>query len=482
MSVLKRNIAFNTLLSISQILFPLVTFPYASRVLGPQAMGAVSFADNFTTYFLIFSALGIPLYGIREVAKVKNNPEALGKVFSELIFIHFLTSVISVVILFVISYFTHRLRTNFALYQIGMAVLMGNVFIAEWFFQGIEKFKYIALRTVFLRMLTVALLFLLVHTIEDRNTYYALNLLATILAAVTNMYAVNKIVKISFKQLSLKKHLKPLFIIFSNSVVTTIYLVFDSIILGFLTKDVNVGYYSAAMRISKLSLAIIGVLSAVLLPRLTIAFQNENLSEAKSLLAKSMNFVIFLSVPIALGTYCLSDEIILLFAGKSYLPAVSSLQILCFIVIFVGIAQIFSHQILLPLHQERKILYASLFGVVVSLSLNFILIPYLKQDGAAISSLITELCVTVALFFYAFKLLNFKFPVLQVIQSTLTCAAFFIFKYLVLKLTLIPVLVILYTFILSGTFYIVAQLFIWKNRNVLDILSGFGPLKFLQKI
>jgi len=482
MSVLKRNIAFNTLLSISQILFPLVTFPYASRILGPQAMGAVSFADNFTTYFLIFSALGIPLYGIREVAKAKNNPEALGKVFSELIFIHFITSAISVIILFVISYFTHRLRTNFALYQIGMAVLMGNVFIAEWFFQGIEKFKYIALRTVFIRMLTVALLFLLVHTIEDRNTYYALNLLATILAAITNMYAVNKIVKISFKQLSLKKHLKPLFIIFSNSVVTTIYLVFDSIILGFLTRDVNVGYYSASMRISKLSLAIIGVLSAVLLPRLTIAFQNDDLTEAKSLLAKSMNFVIFLSVPIALGTYCLSEEIILLFAGKSYLPAVSSLQILCFIVIFVGIAQIFSHQILLPLHQEKKILYASLFGVVVSLSLNFILIPYLKQDGAAISSLITELCVTVALFFYAFKLLNFRFPVMQVIQSILTSAAFFIFKYLVLKLTLIPVLVILYTVILSGTFYIVAQLFIWKNRNVLNILSGFGPLKFLQKI
>lgn len=445
-------------------------------------MGAVSFADNFTTYFLIFSALGIPLYGIREVAKAKNNPDALGKVFSELIFIHFITSVVSVIILFLISYFTNKLRTNFELYQIGMAVLLGNVFIAEWFFQGIEKFKYIALRTVSIRLVTVALLFLLVHTVEDRNTYYALNLLATILAAATNMYAINKITKISFKKLSLVKHLKPLFIIFSNSVVTTIYLVFDTIILGFLTRDVNVGYYSASMRISKLSLAIIGVLSAVLLPRLTIAFQNNDLTAAKSLLSKSMNFVIFLSVPIALGTYCLSEEIILLFAGNSYLPAVSSLQILCFIVIFVGIAQIFSHQILLPLHQEKKILYASIFGVVVSLSLNFLLIPVLKEDGAAISSLATEFCVTIALFFYAFRLLKFKFPVLEVVKSTLTCTAFFIIKYLILKLTLIPVLVILYTVLLSAIFYLVAQLFIWKNRNVLDILSGFGPLKFLQRI
>lgn len=482
MSVLKRNIAYNTLLSISQILFPLITFPYASRVLGPAAMGAVSFADNFTTYFLIFSALGIPLYGIREIAKVRNDRNGLGKVFSELIFIHLFTSIVAIIILFVISYFTNKLSANFELYQIGMAVLLGNVFIAEWFFQGIEKFKYIALRTVAIRMITVALLFILVHSVEDRNTYYALNLLATILAAIMNMYAVSKMVKISFRNLALKKHLKPLFIIFSNSIVTTIYLVFDTIILGFLTKDVNVGYYSASMRISKLSLAIIGVLSAVLLPRLTIAFQNNDFAEAKSLLGKSMNFVVFLSVPIALGTYCLSQEIILLFAGNSYFPAVSSLQILCFIVIFVGIAQIFSHQILLPLHQEKKILYASLFGVVVSLALNFTLIPYLKENGAAISSLATEFCVTVVLFFYASNLLKFKFPVLQILQSIATCAVFFVIKFLILKLTLVPVLVILFTVVLSAIFYLCAQLFIWRNKNVLDILSGFGPLKFLQKI
>ncbi|RYD79942.1 MAG: hypothetical protein EOP55_03495, partial [Sphingobacteriales bacterium] len=250
----------------------------------------------------------------------------------------------------------------------------------------------------------------------------------------------------------------------------------------FLTKDVNVGYYSASMRISKLSLAIIGVLSAVLLPRLTIAFQNKDLTEAKSLLSKSMNFVIFLSFPIALGTYCLAEEIITLFAGNGYLPAVGSLQILCFIVIFVGIAQIFSHQILLPLHQEKKILYASLFGVVISLSLNFILIPFLKQNGAAISSLATEVCVTIALFFYAFKILDFKFPVLQVFQSAITCIVFFLIKFLVLKLTIVPILVIVLTVMLSASFYLCAQLFIWKNKNVLDILSGFGPLKFLQRV
>ncbi|RZL27924.1 MAG: flippase, partial [Pedobacter sp.] len=350
MSGLRKNIAFNALLSISQILFPLITFPYASRILGPSGMGAVSFVDNFITYFLIFSALGIPLYGVREIAKVKNDQIALGKVFSELIFIHLITSVISIGILFVICLSSQKLLTNFELYQIGMGILLGNVFIAEWFFQGIEKFKYIAVRTVLIRLFTIALLFLLVQSPSDKNIYYGLNLVATLIAAIANMYAVSKHAPIFLTNLTLKKHLKPLLVIFSNSIITTIYLVFDTIILGFLTNDVNVGYYAASMRISKISLALIGVLSAVLLPRLTIAFRDGNLEEAKSLLQKSLSFVIFLSIPIAIGTFCLSTEIISLFAGIKYLPAVSSLQILCFIVCFVGLAQVFAHQILLPLH------------------------------------------------------------------------------------------------------------------------------------
>ncbi|WP_316809644.1 flippase [Pedobacter agri] len=482
MSTLRKNIAFNTLLSVSQILFPLVTFPYASRVLGPEGMGTVSFADNFITYFLIFSALGIPLYGVREIAKVKDDHIALGKVFSELILIHLITSILSVGILLVISFSSARLLNNFGLYQIGMGILLGNVFIVEWFFQGIGKFKYIALRTVLIRLFTIALLFFLVHSPADKNVYYALNLIATIIAALANMYAVSKLIGISFNNLSLRKHLKPLFIIFSNSIITTIYLVFDTIILGFLTNDVHVGYYAASMRISKISLAVIGVLSAVLLPRLTVAFRDKNWDEAKSLLLKSMSFVVFLSIPIAIGTLCLSTEIITLFAGAKYLPAVTSLQILCFIVCFVGMAQVFAHQILLPLHQERKILYASLFGVVVSLGLNFMLIPTLKQNGAAISSLATEASVTLVLFYFSFKLFKLTFPVLQLVQAVLSSLLFFIVKFLVLKLVEIPVLVILLTVVISGVVYALMQLFVWRNKTIIEALSGFGPLKFLQKV
>lgn len=443
-------------------------------------MGAVNFADNFTTYFLLVAALGIPLYGVREIAKVKDDPEKLSKVFSELLFIHLATSLVAVLILFGLSHSIGRLRSDLALYQIGMSVVLGSVFIAEWFFQGTEQFKYIAIRSVAIRVFTIALLFLFVHTPADKEIFYGLNLITVIIAAAANMYAIRKMARLTFKGLSFKRHMWPLFIIFSNSVVTTIYMVFDTIILGFMTSDQYVGYYSASMRISKLSLAIIGALSAVLLPRLTMAFQNNDFDEAGMLLNKSMNFVVFLSVPIALGTLCLSKEIILLFAGGQYLPAVASLQALCLIVVLVGIAQVFSHQILLPLHMEKKILYASIVGVVVSLGLNFTLIPLFRHVGAAISSVATEGVVTVILFFFARKAIRVSFPMMQLMQSVLTCALFFAIKYLVLQLTQNAAVVVLLTVCFSASAYLLCQVFLWKNKHILELLSGFRLFSFLK--
>jgi len=481
MSLLKKNIFFNTLLSVSQILFPLVTFPYASRVLGPEAIGAVSFADNFTIYFLIFSALGIPMYGIREVAKVRNDPDKLGQVFSELLLIHFCTSLIAVFILFSISFFTERLRLNFGLYQIGMAIVLGSVFMAEWFFQGIEKFQFIAVRSVCARVVTVLLLFIFVHSVEDRDLYYGLNLITVIIGASINMLAIRKIIKISYKGTEFKRHFKPLLVIFSNSIVTSVYLVFDTIILGFLTNDLNVGYYSAAMRLSKISLAVIGVLGAVLLPRLTLAFEQKDFTDARMLINKSLSFVVFLSIPIAMGTLCLSKEIIFLFAGNRYAPSVYSLNILCFVVIVIGFALVFANQILLPLHKEKNILYASMFGMVISLLLNFTLIPIFKHVGAAISSFTTELVVTLVLFYYARRAFNFGFPFKLFFQSISTALFFFVFRYICYLFTNNVLIVVVVTVTSSSLFYGIMQLFIWRNRNVLETLSSISSFAFLKK-
>lgn len=467
MSVLKRNLVYNTALSVSQVLFPMVTFPYASRVLGPPAMGAISFADNFTTYFLIFSALGIPMYGVREIAKVKSDPQLQGKLFSELLAIHLLVSLFAIFLLLLLSYNIPRLNADLALYHIGMSIILGSVFISEWFFQGIEKFRYIAIRTVAIRIFTIMLLFLMVRGPQDKELYYGLSLLGVLLSAFFNMYIISRTIRISFKGLSVRRHLRPLLVISSNGIVTTIYLVFDTIILGFLTNDITVGYYSTSMKISKLALLVIGAISAVLLPRLTIAFQNKDHDDAREILGKSISFILFMSIPIAIGTYCLAPQIITLFAGQDYLPAIGSLQILCFVVIFVGMAHVFSQQLLLPLHQERKILYASVIGMAISLSFNFALIPLIGQKGAAISSLSTEIIVTILLYVHSRKFFKLAFPYIEVMQCLVTSLLFFLIRNAVLQLTASPIPIVLITVSLSVASYLLIHIFVWKNKNVL---------------
>ncbi len=482
MTVLRKNAAYNILLSLTQILFPLITFPYASRVLGPEAMGAVSLADNFTIYFLIFSGLGIPLYGLREVARVKHDLELLGKTFSSLFFIHLMSTTIAVGILFIISWHVEKLHSNFELYQIGMAILIGSVFIAEWFFQGTEEFRYITLRSVLIRLLTIPLLFILVKGPEDKNIYFGLSLLVTLISGSLNMYFITRKIKISVKNLEIKRHLKPLFLILSSAMVTTIYLVFDTVILGFLTSDTIVGYYAASMRIAKISLSIMGAVSITLLPRLTLIFHQQDYAAASALLNRSIRFVFFISVPIAIGIFCLANEIITIFAGKDYLPAVNSLRILSFIVIFVGLAQVFSNQILLPLKQEKKILYASIIGVVISLSLNFTLIHRFMHVGAAISSVLTELVVTLVLYAFTRKLFSISIPISVFLKSFITSAAFFLIRYLVLQFTSLPILVLTFTISLSALGYMLVQLLIWKDKDMIEILSAHRLLGFLNRL
>ncbi|RDC54255.1 flippase [Pedobacter chinensis] len=482
MGVLRKNAAYNIVLALTQVLFPIITFPYASRVLGPEALGAVSFADNFTIYFLILSGLGIPLYGVREVARAKHDSKLLGKTFSELFSIHAMSAIIATGILFLISWYIDKLHSNFALYQIGMAILMGSIFISEWFFQGMEEFRYITLRTVLIRLLTISLMFLFVRGPEDKNIYYGLNLLIALISGGFNMYFITKRIKISFTNLAIKKHLKPLFLILASAMVTTIYLVFDTVILGFLTNDITVGYYAASMRIAKISLSVMGAVSLALLPRLTQAFYQQDYSTANGLLNKSIRFVIFLGIPIAMGIFCLANEVVNVFAGSDYLPAANSLRILSCIVIFVGLAQVFSNQILLPLKQERKIFYASIAGVIVSLILNFMLIPIFRHNGAAISSLLTELVVVIILYIFTRTLFVVSMPVSLLLKSLFTSSFFFLIRYLVSQFTALPILVLTFTIGICVTFYILVQLFIWKNKDMIEVLSVYRPLGFLSRL
>ena len=189
MANIKSNFICKVLLGISQIIFSLITFPYASRILLPEGIGEVSFIDNLTQYFTILSALGIPIYGIREVAKRQDNLVELQKLLTELISIHFIASIISGALYWTIVIHSSKLSSSIDLCQIGLLLILSHVFVIEWFYQGLEKFKFIVIRTLLIRVLTILLLFLFVKTPQNKSIYYILNFIGVFVGAATALSA-----------------------------------------------------------------------------------------------------------------------------------------------------------------------------------------------------------------------------------------------------------------------------------------------------
>ena len=268
--MLKKNILYNTILQISQLLFPLITFPYAARVLQPTAMGAVNFASNFTQYFLTFAFLGIPVYGIREIAKVNDNELLLKKTFSELFYLNVITTaIVSLLFLLTVS-FVPGLKGDLTLFLIGFGIIWSNLFFIEWFYNGTQEFKYITIRSLIIRSLSVFLIFLLIKTPKDKNLYYLIEFVVIASSSICNFSRAKHLLLYNFKDLNLRKHVTPVITLFSLSVMITIYVYANSIILGFFRPKNEVAYYSVSEKISKLAIAFIKTAGIVLLPQLSI--------------------------------------------------------------------------------------------------------------------------------------------------------------------------------------------------------------------
>ena len=167
MASVKRNFLFNILLVVSNIVFPVLVFPYIARMLGPQGLGNAHFALQFSKYFVTIASLGIPIYGMREVAKVKNKKDKLNKLVSELLLLNIITAIISTIVYAIVLYASGTLQQNADLFTIAaLQVLLGFLAI-DWLFAGLEDFKIITIRSLVIRIITVVFLLLFVKDESD---------------------------------------------------------------------------------------------------------------------------------------------------------------------------------------------------------------------------------------------------------------------------------------------------------------------------
>lgn len=474
MSTITKNFTYNIILSVTQVLFPLIIFSYVARVIEPAGIGKVSFVESICRYAILIAALGIPIYGVREVSKLKDEKAKLSQLCSELITIHFISSFLISFIYLIIVSSTSQLSEHLNFYLIGLIMIFSNIFSIEWYFQGIGDFKFITIRTLIVRIVTTILIFIMVTKPEHSFNFFLLTVLTNLTISTINLWHANKQIKIKFTFLynDLKRHFTPLFLIFSTTISISIYVLLDTIMLGFLSDEKSVGFYSMALKIGKIPLLFVSALGVVLIPQLSSSFNNNDIDRFKMLINKSINFVITFSFPVMFFILGVSNELILVIAGESFLEASFSLKILSTLVLLIGLSNIFGMQVLTPMGKDKYLTYSVLFGTVFSISLNFFLIPLYHELGAVITNVITEIIVTVITFYFASKFLKLDLNYTFIFKSFLLSIPFYFFSTLITKFTLNSLTILIGTTIFSGFYFLIMQVYLIKNEIIIEIKNN----------
>lgn len=388
---IKKNIFMNALLTMSAFIFQIVTFPYATRTLGPVGIGKSSFAISLISYFVLFSQLGIPTYGVVACSKVRDNKEELTKVTKELLFIGIINTAFVYVVFLASLFLLPRLSSDKTLFLVSSVTILLNVFGCEWLYKALEQYSYIAKRTIIFKVVAIVFMLLAVHSEGDYIVYTAITVFATSGSLILNfVYSRRYIDWKSHTSIDINRHVKFIMTFFAMSCATTIYTHLDSVMLGFMKTDEIVGYYNAAVKMKTFLLSVVTSLGAVLLPRASYYIRNNEIDKFKQISYKALNFVLFLGTSCSVFFFIFAEETIVILSGKEFLGSVVAMKIIMPTVLFIGLSNITGIQMLIPMGKEKVVLKSEVVGALDNVLFNSLLIPQYGTEGAAIGTLVAE--------------------------------------------------------------------------------------------
>lgn len=411
---IRLNYLMNCILTGSAMIFPLLSYPYVSRILEPEGMGKVAFANSMVAYFAMAAMMGIPTYGIRACARVRDDKEKLSRTVWELVTINLIMTVIVYLVFGASLFLVPRLAQDKTLFALMGISIWFQMLGAEWLFKALEEYSYITVRSLLFKALALVLMFLCIHRKEDYVIYGVLTMVAGMGSNICNFFRMRKYImpfakslgtaipKIgqgkwhglcTFVRKAAESHLKPVGIFFAMTAATTIYTNLDVVMLNFMRGDVETGYYSTAVKIKGVLVSFVTALGAVLLPRMSYYAERKMNREFQKTIKKAFLFVGIMAVSLCIFFIFFARYSILIISGKDFLPAVSTMQIIMPTLILIGFSNLCGIQILVPLGLEKKVLYSELAGAITDIAINLCLIPSMGAKGAAIGTLIAEAVV-----------------------------------------------------------------------------------------
>ncbi|MBK9579548.1 MAG: flippase [Fibrobacterota bacterium] len=421
---LKLNVIVSLLRSFTTVIFPLVTFPYSSRVLGPEGNGKLNFATSFVGYFVIIAAVGIPMYGIRAIAQARSDKNRLSNTAQELFVLHLGASILIYLTFLVVMLFNSKLQEERILFYVTSSTIVFACMSLDWFYQGMEEYVYITIRGMALNVVGLVGLLLLVKQPDDYVVYAAITVLATVGSSVFNLFnARHQIFVRRTEPWNLLRHIKPMLFGYLLALIVASYSRLDTVLLGFLATATSVGYYTAALKITRMVLNIVNTFGGVLLPRLSYYISNNLHQEFDRMLKKSLGLVFFLCIPLVTGLVLLAPEAMLVFAGAQYGPATTAAIVTAPLILISGLSTVFGLQILYPLGKDWMVVVSAAVGAIICFLLSVLLIPRFHHLGSAIAITIAEFCVTATQFVMVSRVYKVRWPLGSMAKILVATAA-----------------------------------------------------------
>lgn len=417
----KVNYILNLINTGTQMLFPLITFPYVCRVIEADGIGQINFFQSIISYISLFTCLGIPMYAIREIARDRSDVVQMNRTATEILLLHSMLTLVGYAIVAILCLTVPQIQVNIPLFLILSLTIFFTAIGCEWFYQGIEDFKYITIRGLIIKTVSVVLLFILVKSKTDLLYYGCYTVFGVLGGNIFNFFRLRKYIhreNIIFSELHIMRHIKPVLKVFSFSVVTSIYLQLNTVLLGFLKNALAVGYFAAATKVMQMLLTMSACLGSVMMPRASHLIAENKEAEFNRLIQKSYDFTLAIALPMTIGLIFCAPSLITALCGVKFEHSILPSQIIAPIILMVAISNVFGIQVLFPKGKINIVTLCCGIGAVADLILNLCLIPFFSYIGTSIAYLGAEVATTVSMYFIGRRYI----PIIYFKKSHLTYA------------------------------------------------------------
>lgn len=427
---LVKNSFYNVCYKLLNIIFPLIASIYTARILMADSIGKVAAAQNIVSYFTMIATMGIPIYGVKVIAQYRVGSKEGESTFFELFTINAVLSILSSIGYYLLITFSPYFDGKEILYYVTGINILFNVINVDWYYQGIQEYKYITIRSFSIKLLSLLALILFVKKESDYILYAFISSAALVSNYLFNIIRIRRFIhKPEIESLDIRQHISHVIMLFVSSIAIEIYVLADTTMLDHMTNSSIVGYYTISLKVIRVIRNVVTAISAVFLPQLSYSYSNKDYKTFMHLANRGISILLTLSIPCALGLFMVADDFVIVFYGTGYIQSINTIKILAFSVVSVALSNFLGTQLLVTIGKEKVTTLSTICGAFLNITLNYFLITKLLHNGAAIASMLTEMLVMFIQAIMIRKYMRLKFCFWKPLISSVTmCLAVFVVR------------------------------------------------------